>query len=319
MSDISPKAAPERSATARAARGPSAPALAVALLVLLSAAVGITVTRDMRYPRGPAQESVLYVSSGPVLARLALSYDALLADVYWIRALQHFGGARLRTDGPRTYELLYPLLSIATTLDPQFNIAYRFGAIFLSEPPPGGPGRPDQAIELLQRGLAARPGNWRYMQDIGFVHYWSLRDYRQAARWFERAARQPGAPWWMQSLAAATAASGGDRATSHALWTALAQTSDNEWLRDNARWRLQQLDALDARDALEALVRRYIAAGARPPYTWEDMVRAGYLRDRPVDPTGTAFYLGPYTGAVAVDDRSSLQPMPIDPAAGASR
>ena len=74
------------------------------------------------------------------------------ADVYWIRAIQHYGGERLSTAADRNFELLFPLLDLATTLDPYFTIAYRFGAIFLSEPLPGGPGRPDQAIALLRKG-----------------------------------------------------------------------------------------------------------------------------------------------------------------------
>ena len=52
------------------------------------------------------------------------------------------------------YPLLYPLLDLTTTLDPVFNIAYRFGSIFLAEPYPGGAGRPDLAITLLEKGLA---------------------------------------------------------------------------------------------------------------------------------------------------------------------
>ena len=74
------------------------------------------------------------------------------------------------------YELLQPLLDLTTTLDPFFTVAYRFGAIFLSEVPPGGPGRPDQAIALLEKGIAAQPGKWQYFHDIAFVHYWQLRD-----------------------------------------------------------------------------------------------------------------------------------------------
>ena len=74
--------------------------------------------------------------------------------------------------------------------DPQFNTAYRFGAIFLAEPYPGGAGRPDLAIALLQKGLAARPDKWEYMEDIGFVHYWWRHDYEAAAQWFQRAAEQ---------------------------------------------------------------------------------------------------------------------------------
>jgi hypothetical protein len=292
---------------------PPAGRLAATALALLAASVAITAARDARYPRQPAAASVLYVPSGAVLQRLALSYDALLADVYWIRALQHFGGTRLKKAGPKKYELLYPLLSITTRLDPRFSIAYRFGAIFLSEPPPGGPGRPDQAIALLQRGLDVQPANWRFMQDIGFVHYWWLRDYGAAASWFTRAAGQPGAPWWLRPLSATTLAEGGDRQASRALWTALAQTPDNDWMRRNALWRLQQLDALDTIDSLRAVLRRYIEAGGSKPYEWAALVRAGSLRAVPVDPTGTPFYLGPYTGTVDVADESPLQPMPVEP------
>ena len=57
----------------------------------------------------------------------------------------------------------------------------------LGEPYPGGPGRPDLAITLLQKGLAFQPRKWQYMEDLGFVYYWHLRDYRTAAEWFERA------------------------------------------------------------------------------------------------------------------------------------
>jgi TPR repeat protein len=258
-------------------------------------------------------ESVLYVPSGPVLQRLALSYDALLADVYWIRAIQHYGGTRRSQDPNRKFDLLQPLLSITTALDPKFNIAYRFGAIFLSESPPGGPGRPDQAIALLERGLEARPGNWRYMQDIGFIHYWWRRDYRAASEWFDRAADQPDGPWWLRSMAAVTVAQGGDRRASRALWQSLAQNADNEWLANNAAWRLQQLQALDDVDALTALVRRFVAAGAAPPLSWDRLVRAGYLRGVPADPAGTPYALDPGSGRVDVAPDSPLQPLPTEP------
>ena len=63
---------------------------------------------------------------------------------------------RRTSKASQTYPLLYPLLDLTTTLDPRFNIAYRFGAIFLAEPYPGGPGRPDLAIALLEKGLRER-------------------------------------------------------------------------------------------------------------------------------------------------------------------
>ena len=92
-----------------------------------------------------------------------------------------------------------------TTLDPYFKIAYRFGAIFLSEALPGRAGTPGsghRAAPEGDRGAARRSGE--YYQDIGFVYYWHLRDYKAAAEWFQRAAEQPGAPNWL-------AAAGGRR------------------------------------------------------------------------------------------------------------
>src|SRR5688500_10700317 len=98
-------------------------------LAALTAAVALQGVRDRQYPRDEQQaRSILYVRSGPALRRIALEFDALAADVYWIRAIQHYGGDRLAGSGKRKYELLYPLLDIATSLDPYFNIAYRFGA-----------------------------------------------------------------------------------------------------------------------------------------------------------------------------------------------
>jgi tetratricopeptide (TPR) repeat protein len=292
---------------------PPAAVLVPLFVVLYAAAGSLSAVRDRVAPRDVLREGVLYVPSPAVMDRMVLSYDALAADFYWMRAIQHFGDTRLATQGARRYELLYPLLNITTALDPKFNIAYRFGAIFLSEAPPGGPGRPDLAIELLKRGLEARPDRWQYMQDIGMVEYMNRQDYPAAAEWFERAADVPGAPWWLRSLAANTRAVGGDRAGSRALWTALRDSAtDNEWLRNDATRRLQQLDALDAVDTLQRAVDAWVAQGATRPYDWYAMVKAGRLPGVPADPSGTVFYLGPYTGTVDVADESPLRPLPAD-------
>src|SRR5204863_1434934 len=112
------------------------------------------------------------------------------------------------------YASLYPLLDITTSLDPRFSVAYRFGAVFLAEPYPGGAGRPDLAVALLEKGLRARPDKWEYMEDIGFVNYWYAHDYAAAAQWFETASHASGAPWWLRSLAATILVEGGDRQSS---------------------------------------------------------------------------------------------------------
>ena len=277
--------------------------------------IGLDLLRERRWPQAPADDQLLYLPSSAVLQRLAISSQALAADLYWIRAIQHYGGTRRASGGEKRYDLLYPLLDITTTLDPRFNIAYRFGAIFLAEAYPDGPGCPDLAIALLKKGLQTQPDRWQYLQDIGFVYYWSLRDYKSAAEWFKRAGDIPGAPWWVRSLAATTLIQGGDRRSSRIMWTNILQSAEIDWVKRNAELRLAQLDAMDQIDRLQLLVRRYIARTGQPPDSWSALVRQGLLPGIPVDPAGTPYVIDPRSGDVGVAATSRLFPLPTQSAA----
>ena len=296
------------------ASGPLAFGAAVAALV--TCFVALEVWRDQVYGEPKPGDAVLYVRSGDAVRRMSLSFAPFVSDIYWVRAVQYYGGTKLSDSPTKNYDLLYPLLDITTSVDPRFNIAYRFGSIFLAETYPGGAGRPDLAVKLLQKGFRANPEKWQYLQDTGFVYYWWLGDYKEAARWFDKAAAVKGAPWWLKSLAAVTLAQGGDRRSSRLLWQSLRETADNEWLRNNAAWRLQQLDALDAIDQLNAIVAGYKARTGEYPPSWEALVRAGLLRGLPLDPAGSPYVLEPGTGAVHLAPDSRLNPLPTGQQAG---
>jgi tetratricopeptide (TPR) repeat protein len=291
-------------------------AFALALILLVACFVTLEVWRDRVFGEPAAGDAVLYVRSGDAVRRLSLGFTPLVADLYWVRAVQYYGGMRLSRSPGKRYALLYPLLDITTTLDPDFTIAYRFGSIFLAENYPGGAGRPDLAVALLQKGFRVDPMRWRYLQDIGFVYYWWVGDYQEAARWFNKGADIPGAPWWLRSLAAVTKAQGGDRRGSRLLWQSLRDTADNDWLRNNAAFRIEQLDALDAIDRLAGVVTSFKARTRELPASWDALVRAGLLRARPLDPTGAPYVLDPATGRVGLSTDSRLNPLPVGSQAG---
>jgi hypothetical protein len=296
---------------------------AVVAAGFIGAAATLQAVREVRYPEPPPTKESLYLTSGTTLRRLSLGYSTLAADLYWIRAIQYYGGTRLRLDRPsdghakvaspaeHDFELLYPLLDLTTTLDPRFNIAYRFGAIFLAEPSPGGAGRPDFAIALLEKGLRERPDKWEYMQDIGFVHYWWQHDYREAAKWFDKAGQAPEAPWFLRSLAAVTLAEGGDRRSSRTLWMAIRQSAETDWLKNDADRRLQQLDAIDL---IEAVQRAVDAAQPRTGKLtkWPELIRAGVIRAVPMDPTGKPLSIDD-EAQVHLAAMSPLYPLPAEP------
>jgi tetratricopeptide (TPR) repeat protein len=281
--------------------------------LLLAVATALQMARDRQFATdAPAKQEILYVQSTETMKRFALSYAGLAADIYWIRAIQYFGGERRSTDPQKNYGLLYPLLNISTSLDPRFNIAYRFGAIFLSEDPPRGPGRPDLAIALLQKGIAVMPEKWEYYQDLGYVHFWARHDYSAAAEWFRKGSEVPGAPWFLKPLAAHTLAAGGDRHTARLLYQALAESRENDFMQKDAHRRLRQLDAMDAVDALNARIVDYKQRGGGAPFTWQRLVAAHVVPGVPIDPDGVAFALDPATGEVHLDPKSTLLPLPSE-------
>jgi hypothetical protein len=292
----------------------------ITIIALLAAVVGLQAMQERRQPLGlppGVTGNVLYVRSPEFMRRAALSYHALLADVYWIRTIQHYGGTKLAKDANKQYDLLYPLLDLTTSLDPYFDIAYGFGSLFLAEPYPAGPGRPDLSITLLQKAMRVQPDKWRFREDLGFIYYWWLHDFVAAADWFGRASELPGAPNWLKPLAAVTLAQGGNLASSRTLWTEVYNTADVDWLRTQAGFRLRQLDAIDEIAALGRVVQAYRARTGSLPQSWTDVIRAGYLTAPPADPAEYPLQLDPASGTVTLARDSTLNPLPMTQAPAA--
>jgi len=283
-------------------------AAAAGLVLGLSLSIAILHARETGYPAPPETERLLYLRSGRTADRLMLTFDAIAADLYWIRAIQHYGRdvmaerrGRRRAD---SFGLLQPLLDLTTTLDPHFSIAYRFGSIFLAMQPPEGPGRPDQAIALLEKGLRATPDRWQYAYDLGWVHYWHTGDFTAAADWFDRAADMPRAPAWIRPFAAITRAQGGHRAEARAALATLLDSSE-VYIRNAAERALLQLKALDGIDELEAIVAQVRAQTGRLPSSLAEIFGSAVADD-----TGTPFAYDPETGEVSLGPGSPLAPLP---------
>jgi len=274
------------------------------LVALLGGAAVVHIQRnldaEMTVFHVEAQE--LYLTSGDWVKRLSLGYHGLLACLYWTRAVQHFGRQRLAHG---EYRLLYPLLDITTTLDPELILAYRFGAVFLTEEPPSGPGRPELAIKLLEKGLQQNPAYWRFWYDIGFVYYRGFKDYQKASEAFYQGSEYPGAAPWMRIMAAKVAAEGGTRQTARALWQELYNSTDDPTIRASAELHLLGLRIDDEIEFLQAKVDHYIHVTRKVPSRWEDLFAAGLLPGRPLDPMGRPYRLK-YDGTVLLDPQSRI-------------
>jgi hypothetical protein len=232
------------------------------------------------------QDDIL-IHSGKLMKVVSLEYAPLMADIYWTRVVQYYGNKHVR--GQANLELLWPLLDITTTLDPELLIAYRFGAVFLSQPAPSGAGRPDLAVKLLQRGIQANPDYWRLYEDLGFVYYFDMKDYQKASEAFLEGSKKSDAQVWMKVMAAKIAAEGASYETSVFLWKDIYETSKDAEIKQNAQMHLKLLRVQEDCKHLDALAEEYAKRNGRRPARISELVQAGLLRGIAVDPDGFAY------------------------------
>ncbi len=229
---------------------------------------------DNTVPHEAISEETLYLNSGATIKKMSLGLDGIIADIYWIRTVQYFGGKLLEANAPLSMnstknirmDLLAPYLKIIVDLDPQHIQAYRFGAIFLPERDLPA------AIALLEHGIEQNPQNWRFYQDIGYI-YWQAGNYEKAAEYYERGGQVPGAAWWMRDMAGFMRIKGGSRDTARAVYSQYTD-SDDPQIRKQATLRLQQLVALDELDLLNAVMTCFKEQTGHCPENFRVMVAA---------------------------------------------
>jgi hypothetical protein len=275
-------------------------------IVLLAALVPLSQRRvDRALGEHRGAEEALYIWSGEFLKRLCPGFENLMADIYWLRTVQYFGGQRAFATQKR-YELLEPLTNITVTLDPRFEMAYQYGATFLSEQYPTGAGQPEKGVALLKRGGAAT-GSWRLKQFEGYFTLVFLHDYPGAADILLEASRMPGAAYWLKTLAADVLTRAGDRDVARRIWQHMIDQSPPGSIRSNAEFHLMQLDALEGRDKLQAEIATFRSRTGRFPRSLTELPHLAARRVPVADPSGVPFEYDESSGTVSISTRSSLR------------
>jgi tetratricopeptide (TPR) repeat protein len=230
------------------------------------------------------------IRSAKLTKLMSMEFAPLLADVYWTRAVQYYGDKHMQKKSG--LDLLWPLLDAATTLDPNLLPAYRFGAMFLADHPPAGAGRPDLAIQLIERGIHENPDYWRFYEDLGYIYYFDLKDYPKASQAFQEGSKNPQALIWMKVMAARIATEGNSRETSKFLWSDIYQATKDENVKKNALEHLKLIKVEEDCEGLDALNDQYAQRTGHRAKRVRELIDAGLLRGAPVDPDGFPYVIG---------------------------
>jgi tetratricopeptide (TPR) repeat protein len=168
-----------------------------------------------------------------VLRPAVLGFHPLVADLYWLRAVQYVG-QHLETDG--RFPHLPALVGLVTDLDPHFVDAYILGGLFLSTA-----GQYPEAVAVYEKGIRYNPHRWELPYDLGRLYFLELTDDARALRWWLLADRLPGRPAYLPRFIARLHARTGALETALELWQHMAEDSDNEWVRKRAREEVERL------------------------------------------------------------------------------
>jgi tetratricopeptide (TPR) repeat protein len=292
-------------------------AILVSILVIgLAAVVGLSRWIDShRRPTnfGVAEEQ-LYLN-GTTVRRISLGFNGLAADWYWMRSLQYVGGKllnaqeRIRLDDMSSLNLnlLAPLLDAATTLDPQFMEPYEYAAVVL----PGV--NVEDAIRIVNKGIAANPSAWRLYQHLGYV-YWQRQDYQKSAQIYAAGGKLPGAPRWMTEMGARMLAEGGSIQAARQMYQHLYDESKDDQVKQMLQLRLLQVDSFEQRDLIRSVLSDYFSRFKRCPDSWKDVtttLRSFRLHvdansGGPLDPAGTPYVLVKGGCDVDLDPKSQI-------------
>lgn len=257
---------------------------------------------DEQRSAATAIEDALYMSSSKTLRRMSLGYDALMADLYWLRTIQYFGGKMQQIKGKLDLsnvsswrlDLLDPLLTLTTELDPNYIVVYRFGGVFLPDI------NPENAIRLMQRGIENNPREWRLYGDLGYI-YWKQKRYQEASDAYGKGGTIQGAPPWMKTMQAVMRLNGGDRETARSLFRQMSESSDDLYTKQLSLTRLKSLQSEDEIALLDRLLTGYrertgncppslrVLSRALSPALLDQMKQRGMQFDEnqfPLDPDG---------------------------------
>lgn len=193
--------------------------LALVLIVLLC--VGAVVAYQLTRPDAGNADPVVFVPDPDVYLDFSPSFRTSIADAYYLLMVQYFG-EHVKTD--KRLDSLPAMVNLVTALSPRFAHAYFFGAFGLVDA-----GRPDVSYEILQRGFAANPDDYRFPAYLGFFVYRygeGKTKNKVAGDWYQKAAEIPGRPEYIPRLAATILGKGGEVEKSVAMWGQVYMAGD---------------------------------------------------------------------------------------------
>ena len=281
-------------------------------LVLIFATIIEPFTRHMG--QKPYDAKLGLIPRPEVLKALFPDYQELVGTSILTKVFLYFGSLAETSDVRKLAQAAdYPAMSrvvhAALQLDPYNMDGYYFGQSILS----WDVGQHQLANELLEYGMKYRTWDWQLPFFAGFNYAYFLKDYDSAAKMYMRAGELSG-EFLFTRLAGRYLQESGETQMAIDYLASLENGTRNPAIKKTFSVRIAAFKAVLA---IEQARDRFSEAEGRLPVSIDELLKAGYLAEIPVDPYGGTFYFDE-TGQVRSTSKFSFSTQPSNPAPNSS-
>lgn len=236
-----------------------------------------------------------------VAKKLALGFDSVAGDIYWVGALQYYSDP---SAAGQCYPQMKEYLRLAATLAPEFVSIYRMAGVAI----PCHDGREwrflPEANQFLREGIERFPEYW--FLRLLLAHNLTVQGkYEDASRELAQAARLPGAPPFYAGLAARLMATSGRLDAAQAMAEDLLRGTSNQQIRATLERRVRELQVVRDLDGLRTAIQAFRDRHGRFPESLPELEQSGILRPVPAEALGGEWRYDAVSGAV-----NSTNPVP---------
>lgn len=258
----------------------------IAALAVLACTVIYTLQQrlDVYKGKSPHIGEFMRLPDAGQLKVASLGYESLVADVLWLKTVQHMGEKTISGEG---YDWIYKALDTVTTLDPEFLAPYEVGGLILTILAE----KTELSNRLLEKGVKHCPDVWQLKLYLGFNHFYFLKDYKTAAHYISQAAAIKGSPPYLPVLASRLYVQADDPAYALEFLMRMYESTEDKKLRYKMKKQIDLLKSEVLVRELQKIADLYKERTHSQAHDLNELVRTGFLRRIPEGPGGGYFYV----------------------------
>jgi hypothetical protein len=248
----------------------------------------------------PLGRKLLYLPSAEMLELVSLGNEGLVADFLYLWSIQYYS----QYQPHERFLYLETIYNLITDLDPLYHDAYRVGALIMQLPITDVETHRNAVIRLFHKALRNMPEDHEIAEAAAWDVYIRYRDTAEALQFLELAIDIPGSPHRLKRLLTVWSENEEDWSFEDALkyWMEVRGEAETDYDVAVCEKQIYRLHASRDEAALDSVLQNWKLRHGICADNWREVVRAGWLREVPVDYFGKDYRISPDTcTAQAVD------------------